>query len=462
VNAASDAASPQVNTVTVTGGGAPSVVKTDSIIISAGVAVGSPAIGNNGVVSAAGFVSGATRGSIATIFGTLLANGTASASTVPLPRTLANVQVSVNGVFAPLFYVSPGQINLQIPFEAPLQGTVSVTVIRDGVSSSTANIVLAPYAPAIFTYSRSSNTVDPVIVHSATGQIVTPADPAIASEFLTIYGTGLGDLSVTPQTGDASPSDPVAMANMPAAITIGGVPAIVSFTGLAPGLVGLAQINVQVPKNLPADTVQPLIFSVGPVAAQTTQLYVGGGIAPLSITTASLYPPTATVGMGYSAQQAVTATGGTTPYSWSAFGLPNGVGINSSSGAVFGTPTVAGTFTFTVTVTDSSSPQQMASKTLSIDVGSTAPLSITTASLASVTVGTGYAQPVVASGGQTPYTWSVSSGLPSGLAINSFTGAVFGTPTVAGTFNFTVTVTDSSSPQQTASKALSITVASKE
>ena len=138
------------------------------------------------------------------------------------------------------------------------------------------------------------------------------------------------------------------------------------------------------------------------------------------------------------------------------------MGINSSSGAVFGTPTVAGTFTFTVTVTDSSSPQQMASKTLSIDVGGTAPLSITTASLASPTVGTAYAQPVVAIGGQTPYTWSVSSGLPSGLAINSFTGAVFGTPTVAGTFNFTVTVTDSSSPQQTASKALSITVASKE
>jgi hypothetical protein len=89
---------------------------------------------------------------------------------------------------------------------------------------------------------------------------------------------------------------------------------------------------------------------------------------------------------------------------------------------------------------------------------STPPLSITTTSLPSATVGTGYAQGVSVSGGQTPYTWSVSSGLPSGLNINSTTGAIYGTPSVSGTFYFTVTAYDSSSPQKTASQALSLSV----
>ena len=90
--------------------------------------------------------------------------------------------------------------------------------------------------------------------------------------------------------------------------------------------------------------------------------------------------------------------------------------------------------------------------------GSTPALSITTTSLPSATVGTGYAQGVSVSGGQTPYTWSVSSGLPSGLNINSTTGAIYGTPSVSGTFNFTVTVTDSSSPQKTSVQGLSLIV----
>ncbi|MEO8360709.1 MAG: putative Ig domain-containing protein [Vicinamibacteria bacterium] len=184
---------------------------------------------------------------------------------------------------------------------------------------------------------------------------------------------------------------------------------------------------------------------------------------PLSITTTSLNPPTATVGVGYTAQQAMVATGGQTPYSWSASGLPNGMGINSSSGALFGTPTAASTFAFTVTVRDSSSPQKMASKVLSIIVNTVgASLSITTTSLApaTATVGVAYGaqQAIAATGGQTPYSWSVS-GLPNGMGINSSSGAVFGTPTVPGTFNFTVTVRDGSSPQKATSKVLVLSVA---
>jgi hypothetical protein len=197
-------------------------------------------------------------------------------------------------------------------------------------------------------------------------------------------------------------------------------------------------------------------------ASKSLSLTVNAAAAPLVITTTALNPPTATVGVGYAAQEAVAATGGTTPYTWSASGLPSGLSINSSNGAIFGTPTAAGAFNFTVTVRDVSSPQKTASKSLSLTVNAAAsPLVITTTALKppTATVGVGYAaqEAVAATGGTTPYTWS-ASGLPSGLSINSSNGAIFGTPTAAGTFNFTVTVRDASSPQKTTSKNLSLTV----
>jgi len=180
----------------------------------------------------------------------------------------------------------------------------------------------------------------------------------------------------------------------------------------------------------------------------------------LSVTTTSLAG--GTVGVGYG--EGLAASGGQTPYTWSvSSGLPPGLAVNATVGSIFGTPTTAGTFNFTVTVRDSSSPQQTASKVLVITVNpASTSLSITTTALnpSTATVGVGYSaqQAVAATGGQMPYSWS-ASGLPNGMGINSSSGVVSGTPTTAGTFNFTVTVRDSSSPQQTASKVLVITVA---
>jgi thermitase len=177
---------------------------------------------------------------------------------------------------------------------------------------------------------------------------------------------------------------------------------------------------------------------------------------PPAITTTSL--ANGTFGTSYS--QTVAATGGTTPYSWSVVtgSLPAGLSLNASTGAITGTPTASGTSSFTVQVADSSSPQQTASKSLSITVSATA-LSITTTSLPNGTVSTPYDQSVAASGGTAPYTWSVSVGaLPAALSLNVSTGAISGTPTTAGTSNFTVQVADSSAPQQIVSKALSITI----
>ena len=180
--------------------------------------------------------------------------------------------------------------------------------------------------------------------------------------------------------------------------------------------------------------------------------------APLAVTTTSL--PSGAVGSSYSATLA--ATGGITPYTWALTGgsLPAGLSLNASSGAITGKPTASGTSSFTITVTDSSNPAKTASAKLSITVSS-APLSVTTTSLPSGTVGSSYSATLVATGGITPYTWSLTSGaLPAGLSLNASSGAITGTPTAAGSSSFTVTVTDSNSPAKTASANLSITVGS--
>ncbi|MGA9527861.1 MAG: Ig domain-containing protein, partial [Terriglobales bacterium] len=161
--------------------------------------------------------------------------------------------------------------------------------------------------------------------------------------------------------------------------------------------------------------------------------------------------------------QTVQATGGVTPYTWaiSAGSLPAGLSINSATGAITGTPTGTGTSSFTVQVTDSESPTpQTSAKALSITINNSAPLQVTTTGMPAGVINTSYANGFLsASGGIQPYTWSISSGsLPSGLTLNTSTGQISGTPTATGTSNFTAKVTDSSSPNGTATASLSITI----
>ena len=173
--------------------------------------------------------------------------------------------------------------------------------------------------------------------------------------------------------------------------------------------------------------------------------------SPLSVSTAGA-PTTATIGKAYSGT--VTVTGGKTPYTWSATGLPTGLTM-STGGAISGTPTTAGSYTVTVSVKDSSSPAETAKATLTITVSVT-PLAITTSAPATATVGTAYSGTVAATGGTSPFTWS-ATGLPPGLTMSTG-GAISGTPTTAGSYTVTVSVKDSSSPALTATATISIVV----
>jgi sugar lactone lactonase YvrE len=186
-------------------------------------------------------------------------------------------------------------------------------------------------------------------------------------------------------------------------------------------------------------------------------LVVGGqtAAAPLAITTA--YLPPGTEGTAYSTTLA--ATGGTSPYTWQASGLPGGLNINTVTGEVYGTPTASGDFSVTATVYDSSSPEESASANFDLSIEQ--PLfAINATSLPSGTVGMPYttgSSTLVASGGAPPYAWS-SIGLPGGLNINTVTGVIYGTPTISGDYSVYLSVYDSSSPERTSGVDRGLTI----
>jgi hypothetical protein len=185
----------------------------------------------------------------------------------------------------------------------------------------------------------------------------------------------------------------------------------------------------------------------------------GASTAPLSIATSSL--PNGQVGSSYSAT--LTAHGGTAPLSWSVSNgaLPGGVSLNGSTGVISGMPSQSvSQLALTVTVTDSSSPVQTDSAGLTLTIAPPA-LVISTSALPAGKVGDAYNATLGASGGAAPYTWSISSGsLPAGLSLDAASGVISGTPTIAvNNGPLTVTVTDSSTPALTQSKALTITIA---
>ncbi|HEX5228989.1 MAG TPA: hypothetical protein VFW44_14825 [Bryobacteraceae bacterium] len=193
-------------------------------------------------------------GEAVTLFGTNLASAPQSGS-VPLPRSLGGVSISVNGRAAPISFVSPTQVNFLIPF-ALTQSYATIQLTSNGVAANPVTLYANFSAPGVYTLTSNDGTfapgIGPAAVLHTDYSLVTADHPAIPGETLQLYVTGLGPVTPNVSDGFAAPSDPPAMVLGDVFIDIIDTnfidsPADVTFAGLAPGFAGLYQVNFVVP-----------------------------------------------------------------------------------------------------------------------------------------------------------------------------------------------------------------------
>ena len=203
-------------------------------------------------------------GTLVTIFGTGLATQTAVAQAFPFPTSLGGVQLVINGRAAPVYAVSPGQISGLIPFSAS-GPTATLQVLANAQPSNTVEIPIAASSPGFFTVPR--NGIGEGAILDTNFQLISASNPARRGNFVQLFLTGLGVTAPPVADGAAAPTNPLSVTNAPLRIFIGGVEATnVTYKGLAPGLAGLYQINVQIPQNAPVGLM--------PLAIQTTEAFV--------------------------------------------------------------------------------------------------------------------------------------------------------------------------------------------
>jgi len=202
-------------------------------------------------------------GEFVSIFGTNLASTTQTAQNFPLPTNLGSVQVMVNGVAAPIDYVSATQINFVMPFATPIFSFAQFQVINGSMPSNMVTLYTSGSAPGVFSLTSNSGknfapAVGPAAVTHADGSLVTQASPAVAGETLVLYVTGLGAVSPPVADGAAAPSNPLSRAvDTSIGIDIEDqnfnryTSPSISYAGLAPGFAGLYQINFVVPTGVP-------------------------------------------------------------------------------------------------------------------------------------------------------------------------------------------------------------------
>lgn len=397
-----------------------------SINTSTGQITGTPTTPGTTSVTVTVTDSGApTPQTTSKTFTVVIAPALLSITTATLPNGTVgaayNATVAAEGGIQPYNWSATGlPAGLSIN---PSTGQITGTPTAAG--TSTVNVTVA-----------DSGTPTPQSATKAFTVVIAPAPLAITTAALPTGVAGTA-YNATVAAAGGTPAYNWSATGLPSGLSID--PSTGQITG-TPGAAGTSSVTVTV-----TDSGSPTPQTV----SKTFSLTI---LVPLSITTTAL--PSGVINVAYSAT--VNATGGVPPYSWSAAGLPAGLAINASTGQITGTPTAAGSASVTITVTDSSTPTaRTATKTLSLVISSG--LSITTASLPNGIAGTAYAALVEAAGGTQPYSWA-ATGLPAGLTINAATGVISGIPTAAGASNVTITVTDSTVPQQSASKTLTLTV----
>jgi uncharacterized protein (TIGR03437 family) len=225
---------------------------------SLSVAVPAPALTSNsgvylspiGVVNAASsapFTAGVSRGELITLYGANIGPSAIQfASTVPFPTTLGGVQVLINSRPAPIYYVSSGQVSAIVPYETTAS-VAQIQVINNQGSSNVVTELVNATTPGLFTIPAGG--IGYAAAEHADGSLVSPSHPAQVGEAIAVFVTGLGD--VLPSISDGAPGVSSATTNTITA-SVNNVTATVAYAGLAPTLVGLYQVNVQIPSGITA------------------------------------------------------------------------------------------------------------------------------------------------------------------------------------------------------------------
>ena len=403
-------------TVTATGGTAPYTYAVTSGALPTGLSLNTSTGAITGTPSTAGgytFTIGATD-AVAN-FGSRNYNVTIAPPPLNIaPSTLPNgtqgtaysqTLTTANGTGPYTYAITSGALPTGLSLNTST-GQISGTPSASGTynftaqsTDSTSNTGTRAYTVAIGTNSLTVNpaTLPNGTVGTAYSQTITASGGAVPYTYAVSAGTLPAGLSLNPSTG--------------------------AITG-TPTASGPASFTIQATDN------------GGNTGSRAYSFNIGG--TGLTVNPATL--PNGTQGTAYS--QTVTTTGGTAPYTYAIISgaLPTGLTLNTSSGAITGTPSAPGSYAFTVQSTDNVSSTGTRAYTVAIGSNS---LTVNPATLPNGTTGTAYSQTVAATGGTAPYTYAVSVGtLPAGLSLNTATGAITGTPTASGPANFTIQATD--------------------
>jgi uncharacterized protein (TIGR03437 family) len=240
-------------------------------VISSSVNPNLPSINSGGVVSSADATAPVSPGSIASVYGTFPVSSSSQTTVTPWPTTLSGLSMQFSGISVPLLYASPLLVNVQVPWELNGQTQALATATVANQTSAPQIVNLAAFAPGIFVMNAQGQGA----ILDSSYLLVDSSNPAIAgSTYIQIYCTGLGPVTNQPATGASAPISPLAITTTTPTLTVGGMPATVLFSGLAPTAVGLYQVNAQVPTGVTPGSAVPVVLKIGGTVSNTVKIAV--------------------------------------------------------------------------------------------------------------------------------------------------------------------------------------------
>ncbi|HWE52541.1 MAG TPA: putative Ig domain-containing protein [Bryobacteraceae bacterium] len=198
------------------------------------------------------------QGTILQIYGSNLGAAPSVPSTLPLPTKLNGTQVIIGGIPAPLYYVSSGQIDAQLPAALTPGNNYQVIVNANGALSTPGSIQITAATPGAAAFPSGQ-----IVAQHPDYSLVSETSPAKPGEYLVIYLSGLGQTNDTIDDGAASPADPLGRPLVTPILTLNGTSIPIYFSGLTPGYVGLYQMNFQVPLDTPNGDTQLVVSQNG-------------------------------------------------------------------------------------------------------------------------------------------------------------------------------------------------------